>query len=416
MAKESFTPKSTVTENTDSNWRRPHFRPNTQQEIVFRFLVMVASAVVIFAGIRAANAIVAPVFLALFLTIILIVPFRWLKLKGFSDFFALVIVIGSTVAVFLGIGWMVGNSLNDFSKQLPKYNEKIQLEVGKIEKYINNYGFAIFSIMPPKDSPASGSSQVKEKNLSEHETTGELPETEVMEPVAEGHEEPTLVQLDIEKVMGWVRWGANELRHFAESGFLVLIIALFMIFEAARFPEKVNRAFGGGPITNEHFHRIASDIRRYLLFKGGSNLISVTLVTIFYLIIGVPYALLWGLIAFFLYFIPNIGSIIAAIAPVLLVFMDQGIQGALILIVGLAIIESFIGYGLEPRILGHGLGISTVVVFLSLIFWGWILGPTGLFLAAPLTIMVKIILQAFKETEWIAILLGDNSPHASGKR
>jgi predicted PurR-regulated permease PerM len=153
------------------------------------------------------------------------------------------------------------------------------------------------------------------------------------------------------------------------------------------------------------------DVRRYIVYKGIINLLSCTIVTVFYYTIGVKYAVLWGLIAFFLYFIPNIGAMISAIPPLLLIFIDNGLSGALTLVIGLFVIESLIGYGLEPRLLGHGLGISTVVVFLSLIFWGWLLGPIGLFLAAPLTIVVKIVLQAFDETRWMAILLDEKIPN-----
>ena len=383
----------------DTSWRRPHFELNFRQESVFRFLMMTAAAIVIFAGIKAASSIIAPMLISLFATIILLVPFRWLKSKGFSDFLALLVVIGSTILLFIAFGLLVGNSLNDFINKLPAYKEKINREVEMIDK---QYGFAIGNVFTiPSDT-------VKETPQQQEATTETTESSESKAAEKTVSNEPTRVEIDMEWLMSWIKWGVIELRHLAENGFFILIITIFMIFEAAKFPEKLNRAFGKGPINNEHFHRIASEIRRYLLYKGGTNLISVTAVTIFYFWLGVPYALLWGLIAFFLYFIPNIGSVIASIIPALLVFMNGDLNALIILVVGLVIIESVIGYGLEPRILGHGLGISTVVVFLSLIFWGWILGPTGLFLAAPLTIMVKIILQAFKETEWIAILLGDS--------
>jgi AI-2 transport protein TqsA len=221
---------------------------------------------------------------------------------------------------------------------------------------------------------------------------------------------PGYSKLDPKLLMEWVTWGAAQLAHLGENLLLFLIILMFMVFEAARFPAKLEKAFGGSPITNDHFRKIVDDIRRYIVFKGMSNLLSCVVVTRFYFAIGVDYALLWGLIAFFFYFIPNIGAIISAIPPLLLIFVEQNIGGAVTLVVGLVIIESIIGYGIEPRLLGHGLGISTVVVFLSLIFWGWLLGPIGLILAAPLTIVTKIVLQAFEETRWVAVLLDEKVP------
>ncbi|MDR3198920.1 MAG: AI-2E family transporter, partial [Planctomycetaceae bacterium] len=222
-------------------------------------------------------------------------------------------------------------------------------------------------------------------------------------------EQPSLIALSPESVMYWVTKSLVELRHVAEGGFLVLIFTVFMVFEAARFPEKIDRAFGKeGPINNEHFHRIANDIRRYLFLKAISSLMSAVAATFVYWIFGVPATLFWGVIAFFLYFIPNIGGTLAAIIPGMLIFMTYDLQGVFLYVVCLVVIECSIAYGIEPKMLGHGLGISTVVIILSLFSWGWLLGPVGLFLAAPLTIMVKIIFQAFRETAWLAILLDNH--------
>ncbi|MDR1965060.1 MAG: AI-2E family transporter [Planctomycetaceae bacterium] len=222
-------------------------------------------------------------------------------------------------------------------------------------------------------------------------------------------EQPSLIALNPESVMYWVTKSLVELRHVAEGGFLVLIFTVFMVFEAARFPEKIDRAFGKeGPINNEHFHRIANDIRRYLFLKAISSLMSAVAATFVYWIFGVPATLFWGVFAFFLYFIPNIGGTLAAIIPGMLIFMTYDLQGVFLYAICLIAIECSIAYGIEPKMLGHGLGISTVVIILSLFSWGWLLGPVGLFLAAPLTIVVKIIFQAFKETEWLAILLDDH--------
>jgi predicted PurR-regulated permease PerM len=209
--------------------------------------------------------------------------------------------------------------------------------------------------------------------------------------------------------MYWVTKSLVELRRIAEGGFLVLIFTVFMVFEAARFPVKIDRAFGrDGPINNEHFHRIAADVRRYLFLKAIANIMSAVAATFVYWMFGVPATLFWGVVAYFLYFIPNIGGTLAAILPGMLIFMTYDIQGVLLYALCLVVIECSIAYGIEPKMLGHGLRLSTVVIILSLFSWGWLLGPVGLFLAAPLTIVVKIIFQAFKETEWIAILLDDH--------
>ena len=396
--------------------------------VVLHSAVLFASAVVIFAGIKAASAILTPVLLALFVAILLLVPLRWLYSKGCPSALAFAIVGGTILLLFLGFGWLMTNALRDFIKNSDNYTDKIVGNLDMLETKVRDYGFTLGFTLP-EDASENGDTNAStaEKPTAsaatkiEEETTqtGDTPEDSASDKNSENPEDayleemppmPGYSKLDPKLLMRWVTWWAAQLTHFGENLLMFLIILMFMIFEAARFPAKLEKAFGGSPVTNEHFHKIVDDIRRYIVFKGMSNLLSCTVVTIFYFSIGVKYALLWGLIAFFFYFIPNIGAIISAIPPLLLVFVDQNIGGVVILVVGLVMIESVIGYGIEPRLLGHGLGISTVVVFLSLIFWSWLLGPIGLLLAAPLTIVVKIILQAFDETRWVAILLDDKVP------
>jgi len=131
------------------------------------------------------------------------------------------------------------------------------------------------------------------------------------------------------------------------------------------------------------------------------------LVTIWLLILGVDFAMLWGLLAFFFNFVPNIGSIIAAIPPVVLAIVQpgMGLGVATWVAIGYALINIVIGNVVEPRVMGRGLGLSTLVVFLSLIFWGAVLGPVGMLLSVPLTIIARIILAGHERTRWIAILL-----------
>jgi predicted PurR-regulated permease PerM len=126
------------------------------------------------------------------------------------------------------------------------------------------------------------------------------------------------------------------------------------------------------------------------------------------MLIGVDYALLWGLIAFLLNYVPNIGSIIAAIPAVLLALVQLGPVHA-VLVAGLYLIVNVVmGNAVEPRLMGKSLGLSTLVVFLSLVFWGWVLGPVGMLLSVPLTMIMKIALEVNPSTRWLAIMLGSD--------
>jgi len=387
--------------------------------VVLRSAVLFASVVVILGGIKVASVILTPVLLALFVTILLLVPLRWLYAKGCPSGLAFVIVGGTILLLFLGIGWFAFNSLGDFVKNSDNYTEKIVNNLDVLETKSREYGFTLGHTLPEdqvENGDASNATTDKSTASAVIEMTKDTTESDDSAEkskdayLVEMPQLPSYSELDPQMLMHWATWGATKLSKLGENLFLFLIILMFMIFEAARFPAKLEKAFGDSPITNDHFRQIVDDIRRYIVFKGIVNLLSCVTVTIFYCTIGVKYALLWGLISFFLSFIPNIGTIIAAIPPLLLIFVDQSIGGVITLVVGLVIIESIIGYGIEPRLLGHGLGISTVVVFLSLIFWSWLLGPIGLILAAPLTIVTKIVLQAFDETRWIAVLIDEKKP------
>ena len=123
-------------------------------------------------------------------------------------------------------------------------------------------------------------------------------------------------------------------------------------------------------------------------------------------ILGVDYAVLWALIAFLLNFVPTIGSILAAIPAVLLALVQIDLQSALLVALGYLVVNTLVGSILEPKIMGYGLGLSTLVVFVSLVFWGWVLGPVGMFLSVPLTMSLKIALDTNPQTRPIAIMLG----------
>ena len=227
-----------------------------------------------------------------------------------------------------------------------------------------------------------------------------------IQEVTSTEELPSLTSLDPQSVAFWITRVMLYLRNMLEGGFLVLIFTIFMLFEASYFPAKVNRAFGqDGPIRIEHFHRIAEDVRRYLFLKTLANLMSGSAAMFVYYMFGVPAWFFWGIVAFFMYYIPNVGGTLAAVIPGILILTIHGIPGVLLYAVCLVTIECAIAYGIEPKILGHGLRLSTLVIILSLFFWGFLLGAIGLFLAAPLTVMTKIILQAFPETRWLAIFL-----------
>jgi predicted PurR-regulated permease PerM len=151
---------------------------------------------------------------------------------------------------------------------------------------------------------------------------------------------------------------------------------------------------------------IAGNVVRYLglktLVSGLTGLLAGGLVAV----VGVDFAVLWALLAFILNYIPTFGSIIAALPPVLLALIQFGGPAAIVVGVGYVAINFLIGSVLEPRLMGRSMGLSTLVVFVSLLAWGWILGTAGMFFAVPLTMALKIALESNPDARWLAVLMG----------
>jgi predicted PurR-regulated permease PerM len=188
---------------------------------------------------------------------------------------------------------------------------------------------------------------------------------------------------------------------------LILLLTVFMLFEWSTIRGKVLVAF---PETaQEHLDqlsRVSENVKRYLALKTVLSLATGALVAMMLTLMNVDYALLWGLLAFLLNYVPTIGSIIAAVPGVILAFLQYGWDGALVAAIGYLVINVTISNLIEPKVLGQGVGLSALVVFLSLLFWGWVLGPIGMLLSVPLTMIFKIFLEGNEETRWIAILMG----------
>jgi predicted PurR-regulated permease PerM len=198
----------------------------------------------------------------------------------------------------------------------------------------------------------------------------------------------------------------NSLGNVLTNGFLILMTVIFMLMEASSFPAKIDSIWRNPQTSQAYLDKFIGDVKHYMAIKTVTSLVTGFLAAAWLTILGVDYPLLWGLLAFALNYVPNIGSIIAAIPPVLLAIVQLGLVRAIGAAAGYLVINLLMGNLIEPRFMGRGLGLSPLVVFLSLLFWGWVLGPVGMLLAVPLTMTAKIALDSREETRWIAVILG----------
>ena len=379
-------------------------------------LVAAAAVVVILAGLKAAQMIVAPFFLAAFFAIVLIPPLRWLKSKGFSDVTAFSVISGVVLIVGIVMIGIFAKSANMFIDKIPDYQNKVSMTLATIDDALEPYGLSLWGGTKTPELPKE-TQATPETSQPLSDEVAELPETE-----EEGENEETAEELMVHDVLKlnelresspintvgiitFIQKGVMELCMLIGVAVLVLVMLVFMILEAARMPQKLLDAFGSKGITNDHLKKIADEIWRYMLIKGMISFFTGLFTGIFLWFMGIEYAALWGIMAFFFNFIPNLGPIISSAPPMALALFDHGFGTCAAVTSGLIAINWIGGYYFEPKYLGDGLGISPLVVLLSLIFWGWLFGVIGMFLSAPLTMVVKIVLHSFDDTKWVSRLM-----------
>jgi len=158
------------------------------------------------------------------------------------------------------------------------------------------------------------------------------------------------------------------------------------------------------------YTKFVNDIRRYMVIKTGICLVAGVAIGLWLFFLGVDFPVLWGFLAFLLHYVPNLGGVMAAVPAVLLALLTLGPGSAVLVAAGYLVIGFSLGNWVEPRLMGRKLGLSTLVVFLSLIFWGGLVGPIGVILCIPLTMSVKFAFETNENTRWIAILLGSERP------
>jgi predicted PurR-regulated permease PerM len=187
---------------------------------------------------------------------------------------------------------------------------------------------------------------------------------------------------------------------------LILLILVFFLLETLYFPKKLRSILKDPERSLEKFRGFIKDLQKYLAIKTIVSATDGLIIGVGLTIVGVDYAVLWGLLAFLFNFVPNIGSIIAAIPPILVAFIQLGLMEAVAVTLIFGGINLIVGNLIEPRVMGQGVGLSTLIVFVSLVFWGWVFGPIGILLSVPLTMTVKLALASSEGTKWLAVLMG----------
>ncbi|WP_206486414.1 AI-2E family transporter [Thalassotalea sp. G2M2-11] len=333
---------------------------------ILKALLVTAALFIVFAGVKTATNIIVPFLLSTFIAIICNPLVLKIEKYKVPKSIAVLLVIMLFVIVVLSVAGLVGKSLGELSTLMPQYREQLKEQLSWVVTRLAELNIVLSTTLI----------------------------TEYVDPAA---------------AMGLAADMLSGLGNVMANLFLIIITVIFMLFEAPALSKKLHLALDDPQMRINQIDRFLSSVNNYLAIKTLVSIATGACVSLMLWALGLDFPLLWGVLAFLLNYIPNIGSIIAAVPAMSLAILQLGAPQAGIIGLGYLAINTVMGNVVEPRYLGRGLGLSTLVVFLSLIFWGWLLGTVGMLLSVPLTMIIKIALESSKEGRWFAVLLaGDD--------
>jgi len=340
----------------------------TEQNPGAKFLFILACLVVVVWGLRFAAPILLPAALALFLAVLSLPIMLGLQHRGVPANLAIAVTVLVNVAVFGLLILLASQSFSQLQEQLPQYARRLQeLQEGWVADLEDVTGIEI----------------------------GTYITTDLINPPA---------------VVDFVGSTVGRIAQFFTTTFIVFLIMIFMLGEATVFPAKFRAVLGLAEGEEDRLAKVVGEVQSYLGIKTVISLATGLILGSWAYVMQLDFPVLLGVAAFVLNYIPTVGSIIAGIPAVLLSLILHGtLAHALVVTGGYMVVNTLCGNILEPNLMGRRLGLSTLVVILSLLFWGWAWGPLGALLSVPLTVVVKIWLENTTDLRWVAILL-DKSP------
>jgi predicted PurR-regulated permease PerM len=326
-------------------------------------LLVLALLVIVGAGLKASASLVAPLLVAAFVAASAQPLVDWLETRGLPTYAAVTLAMLAAAACVVGFGALLVVATGELAESLPSYQRAIGRAKLQAAVWLSAHGL----------------------------TRGAA----------------TVASFDVvAKAEGWLAEAALATPAIASVAGVVLFVLIFALLEVASFRRKMRRGLHWVPEQFEHVRHAVDDVKKYLLVKTALSAATGVLCGGICAAFGLEGAPLWGLLAFLLNFIPNIGGVIAAVPPLVLALVELGVGRALGIATGFILIHNLIGNLLEPKIMGRALGLSPLAVLLSVIIWGWLLGPIGAVLSVPLTMTLKLLCANTEDLRWVAVLLG----------
>ncbi len=352
-------------------------------------LFMLAALIVVIAGLKTAQTFFLPILIAAFVATISFPLLNFLQNKRIPSPLAVILTVAVDFVFLAALAVLAVTLIGDLQE---KWNSKYSAEF---------------------------SSQIRDVSISLAETLKDYGVADAQKKIDEAvnNNLVNLQNIRFEKIWDF---GTNILEHvvgFFGAFILILILLIFMLSEARMFGRRLDAiSLARGPNLAKMLNA-TKDIQRFLAIKTAVSLATGLLAGLLCWAVGLDFYILWGILAFFLNFIPVIGSIVAGVPPTVLALLVSGFSDALLVAGGYLLINNFLGNFLEPMLVGRRFGISTLVVVISVVFWGWLWGPIGMLLAVPLTMVLKVILENSDEFRWIGVAISsEQAPGAAEKK
>jgi AI-2 transport protein TqsA len=349
---------------------------------------MLASLVVIIAGLKLAQSFFLPVLIAFFLATVSFPLLNFLRKKKVPRPIAVLLTVALDFVFLAGLAVLAITLIGDLQE---KWNIRYSAEV---------------------------SEQIREasRSLAQKLSGYGIPDAQEKINEVVNNNLANLQNIRFERIWDVGTGVLGKVVGFFGTSLITLILTVFMLSEARMFGRRLEAiSLARGP----NLARMLSatrDIQRFLAIKTAVSLLTGILAGLLCWIAGLDFYILWGILAFFLNFIPVIGSIIAGVPPTILALLVAGVPNAVMVAGGYLLINNFLGNLVEPMLVGRRFGISTLVVVISVLFWGWLWGPLGMLLAVPLTMVLKVVLEGCDEFRWIGVAISSEQPGGSAEK
>ena len=355
--------------------------PSARRPRATQMLLVLGLLVVIIAGLKAAQGFFIPVLLAFFIATVSFPITNWLRVHRVPRSLAVLLTVLIDFAFLIGVVLLAVSIVSDLQ-----------------EKWQTEY----YNLARTRIEEASTGVVAKLDKWGVEDAADKLNES-----IASGMGE--LRDINFTQIWNVSTGVVGRLVDFFGTSLIVIILTVFMLTEARMFGRRLDAICEARGPNIQRMLSALKDTQRYLGIKTGISLATGFLAGLLCWAAGLDFYPLWGILAFALNYIPVVGSIIAGIPPAILALLVAGPPEAVVVVIGYFLINTFLGNFMEPMLMGRRFGLSTLVVLLSVMFWGWLWGPIGMLLAVPLTMMVKVVLDNSEEFRWVAVAIGKDT-------